>query len=246
MGRKYARPPVIEAVCEFRFGADTQWDLAVPGLVYERIRDRLPNREQRLIPRIEIRNTEAGTEQQIHTEQRMFFLTEDKKTFIQVGARLLAVNRLAPYPPWDEFRPVVESAFDVLGSTVALRSIDRIGLLYVNRIEIPRPELELSEYFEFRPFLGEHLPQDVASFVVGCVLPFADERDACRVQLANGVPDQPERSSFILDLDYFLNRSNGVSADAALQWVENAHTTVEQVFEGCITDKLRALFGEVR
>jgi uncharacterized protein (TIGR04255 family) len=31
----------------------------------------------------------------------------------------------------------------------------------------------------------------------------------------------------------------------ALAWVEEAHDRVEEVFEGCITDKLREMFEEV-
>jgi hypothetical protein len=31
----------------------------------------------------------------------------------------------------------------------------------------------------------------------------------------------------------------------ALAWVEEAHSQVEEVFEGCITDKLREMFEEV-
>lgn len=33
---------------------------------------------------------------------------------------------------------------------------------------------------------------------------------------------------------------------AAIDWVEQAHSKVEEVFEGCITDSLRGLFQEVR
>jgi hypothetical protein len=29
----------------------------------------------------------------------------------------------------------------------------------------------------------------------------------------------------------------------AIAWVEEAHSRVEEVFEGCITDKLREMFG---
>jgi hypothetical protein len=33
MGKSYAKPPIVEAVCEFRLSPDTEWDLTVPGLV---------------------------------------------------------------------------------------------------------------------------------------------------------------------------------------------------------------------
>lgn len=30
MVRKYKNPPIIEALCEFQFGPDSSWDLAMP------------------------------------------------------------------------------------------------------------------------------------------------------------------------------------------------------------------------
>ncbi len=46
MGRKYANDPIIEVVCGIQFGADSDWDLAVPGLVYEHIKGKFPKRQQ--------------------------------------------------------------------------------------------------------------------------------------------------------------------------------------------------------
>jgi uncharacterized protein (TIGR04255 family) len=40
------RPPLVEAVCEFRFAPTDQWDLTVPGRLYDRIRHEFPLREQ--------------------------------------------------------------------------------------------------------------------------------------------------------------------------------------------------------
>jgi len=54
MGRKYANPSIVEAVCEFRLSPDTPWDLTVPGLVYEKVRSEFPHREQRLFQEVEI------------------------------------------------------------------------------------------------------------------------------------------------------------------------------------------------
>jgi hypothetical protein len=36
-----------------------------------------------------------------------------------------------------------------------------------------------------------------------------------------------------------------VKPEEALAWVEEAHSRVEEVFEGSITDKLREMFEEV-
>jgi uncharacterized protein (TIGR04255 family) len=50
----------------------------------------------------------------------------------------------------------------------------------------------------------------------------------------------------MLDIDYFLAQPRAVEVAQSLQWVEKAHTRVEEIFDGCITNRLRELFEEVK
>ena len=43
-----------------------------------------------------------------------------------------------------------------------------------------------------------------------------------------------------------LAQPQTVSANQALEWVEEAHQKVEGIFEGCITERLREIFQEVK
>jgi uncharacterized protein (TIGR04255 family) len=104
--------------------------------------------------------------------------------------------------------------------------------------------IELPDYFDFYPHIGTRLPQQHGPFICGLQLPFDDERDLVRVQLA----DQPRdngRAVFLLDIAYFLNIAGSVRFEDALDWFGTAHDRVEVVFEGCIKDGLRENFGEV-
>lgn len=248
MGRKYANPPIIEAVCDFWISPeDSNWDLTIPGLIYEKVREKFPNREQRVVQDVSISQTSPqGLRQEVRTSERIHFLTEHKNIFLQVGTNLLAINCLKPYPTWDEFKPNIEYAYKVLASVFDIKSFQRIGLRYINKIEIPGKPIGLDKYFEFRPNMGQHLPQNIADIIVGCLLSLHDGRDTCRVQLTNAVPENPENLGFLLDLDYTLAKPQEISKDHALKWVEDAHQQVENIFEGCITDRLREIFQEVK
>jgi uncharacterized protein (TIGR04255 family) len=151
---------------------------------------------------------------------------------------------LAPYPTWEEFKPAIKRGFDALTEVVKVTSLQRIGVRYINRVEIAHPVVDLEDYFAFRPFVGPALPQDFGNFIVGCLFVFAEGRDACRAQLRDAVPQDPVGAAFVLDLDYYVARPEAVPADEALEWVEAAHTRLEEVFEGCITDRLRQTFSE--
>ncbi len=249
MGRKYRNPPIIEVVCEFRLTPDTKWDLTIPGMIYEKISNDFPNKEQHLAQDFEITRGPQGLQQLTRTSERVWFLTGDRLTFIQLGTHYLAVNRLAPYPSWEGFKPSIESAFNALTSTVdEIKGIQRIGLRYINRISIPVETIKLEDYFEYYPYLGQNLPQNLQNFSVQCLLPFFDGRDSCKVQLAMALglyqTSQQDKPGILLDLDYFLAKPQTVSTDHALEWVETAHQRVEEIFEGCITDRSRELFEE--
>lgn len=246
MGRKYANPPVVEAVCEFRLAPDSTWDLTVPGLVYEKIKDEFPHREQRSIHEVEITQGPEGLQQQVRTTERVLFFSDDRKMLVQLGPRLLTINCLKPYPTWAGFRPKIERAFNALINTVEVKGLQRIGLRYINRIEIPTSPVKLEDYLEFYLFLGPRLPQDMANFIAGCEFLYENGRDRCKVQLTPALSSSPEYQALSLDIDYFLAKPRGVEVTEAIDWVEGAHDKVEDVFEGCINDRLRAIFQEVK
>jgi len=215
--------------------------LAVPGLIFEKIRDLFPLREQRIVQEIILGAN--GLQHQIRTAERILFFSEDKKTFVQLGPRLLAVNSLKPYPGWAGFKPKIEKAFEALRDTLELKGLERIGLRYINRIEIPSERVQLDKYFRFYLAYGVELPRDMVDFIASADFLYADGRDRCRVQLRSASESNPVTSVFILDIDYFLVRERGVEVKAAMDWVEEAHTRVEEVFESCITESLRELFN---
>jgi len=246
MGRRYANPPIVEAICEFILTAETRWDLTVPGLLYERLKQSFPQKEQRMVQEVELTQGPEGLQQQIRTSERLLFVTEHRNLLVQVGPRLLVVNALKPYPHWEGFKPRIEMVWKSLQETIDVQGLERIGLRYINRIELSAQSIELEEYFEFYPFVGRWLPQRMTSFLVGVEFSYANDRDRCRVQLTPITHSETEgKIAFILDLDYFLARPRGVAVVDVLDWIEEAHSRVEEAFEGCITDKLRVMFEEV-
>ncbi len=246
MSRKYKNPPIIEAVCEFRLTPDTKWDLTIPGLMYEKLQGQFPKKEQRLMQEVGMSHGPEGVKQLIRPVERMLFLTEDGKKFIQAGSNLLAVNYLAPYQSWDILRPSIEMAFEILSEILDIGVLQKIGLRYINKIEIPQKPVKLEDYFEFYPFHGERLPQNIGTFRVGSIFSFADNRDACKVELTTAAPDDPDNLAFLLDLDYTLAKPQAVKSEFALEWIEEAHQRIEEIFEGCINNRLREIFQEVK
>lgn len=240
MGRKYKNPPVVEAVCEFRLSQNTPWDLTVPGIFYEKIREDFPHREQRVASQVELAHEPQSFQQRIKTFEHILLLSEDRKRIVQLGPRLLVINVLRPYPTWQGFKPIIEKVWKILLEIVEVKGLERIGLRYINEIKIPEQTFEPEEYFEFYPYIGKGLPQKLASFIVGAEFLYEGEDDRCRLQLTPAIGG----NALILDIDYFLTNLQNVNSEWVMDWIEKAHSRVEEIFEGCITDKLRAMFEE--
>lgn len=245
MGRKYTKPPLIEAVCEFIFTPATAWDPSGPERIYDKVKHAFPREEKRVIQELEVTQTPEGLKQALKSSDRWVFLSEDGNEFVQVDSRLLAINRLKPYLSWEAFKPHIELAFRSVMDVLGIHDIQRIGLRYINRIEIPSMSVTLDDYFDFRPYTGDRLPKEMSAFRLGSLFAFQEGRDVCKVELANAIAERLETTAFVLDIDYFLSEPQVVPPDQALSWAAQAHGQVESVFESCVTDRLRALFGEV-
>lgn len=243
MGRTYRNPPLDEAVCGFILSPDTKWDITVPGLVYERLKKDFPLREPRLYQEFEVVQDSEGIQHRINTSERLMLYTEDRRQFVQIGRLLIAVHALSPYPTWSGFKPKIELAWKSLCETVEVTGLERLGLRYINRIELADSKAKIEEFLEFYPFLGSRLPQETSSFHAMVEFAYEDGRDRCRVLL---MPDaQREKSVVFLDIDYYMARPRGVATENALDWIETAHERVEMIFEGCITNSLRETFDSL-
>jgi uncharacterized protein (TIGR04255 family) len=237
----------MEAVCEFIFTTDTSWDMTIPGLMYEKFLDRYPLKEERIYQEVQIIQQQGKQQlnQEVRNNPRILFLSPDRLRYIQMGQNMLSIHCLKPYPTWEEFRPSILMVYESLIKFLNNPGIQRIGLRYLNRIQINEKHSLLSEYFYFRPEHGNNLPKTFSGFITGCVFPQMNNRDACRIQMTDAMPDNVETmSAIILDLDYFLFQPSSIAYTQALSWVEEAHGNIETMFEGCITDKSRELFGE--
>lgn len=248
---KYNNSPIIESICEFRFTEDTPWDITIPGLVFEDVKSEYIYKEQRATQEISISQATAESKKaagQIKRTDFAVFLKEDKKSLIQIGPRILSTSRLKPYQTWADFKSQISYAFEKLCGRVELQGIQRIGLRYINMINIPREDnkVKLENYFEFRPHLGQRLPQLHGDFIVGCIFPFYDEQDLCKIELRTALPKDENSMSFLLSIDYFLAQPRGIPPEKSVEWIETAHSEIETLFEGCILPPLKEIFGEAK
>lgn len=244
MSNRYANPPLIEAVCEIRFTEDTPWDPTISGLLYLKVQvEGFIKKEVRRINEIEIVYKKGEVAQAVTANNLVVFQTKEKNRLIQVGDRLISINMLKPYPGWQEFEKNINLAIRSLADVTEITEIKRIGLRYINQLEFPGEKLNFSDYLNFYPFLGEALPKQHIAFITGCVFPFSELEANCKVELKSIDSGKPDTKAMILDIDFFTIKPMSRGADELLEYISVIHDEVEKVFESCITDKSRDIFG---
>jgi len=248
--KRYESPPIIEAICEFKFTREenTSWGSAF----LDRLYGQLGGQEGEFSSKESIKNFEVevaagpeGVTQRIEEREGERFSTPDGKLFVRVSPHVLAIHHLAPYTSWGRFLPKIQRGYQAYCEVASPMALERIGLRYINRVTLQRPA-RLEQFFEIRPHVGKDLPQDFFSFIVGVQIGYDNGRDIMKLQLANA-PAEADTLVVILDLDYFLAAPAEIGIEEAVDWVDQiAHDRVEEVFEASITQKLRQRLGEIK
>ncbi len=243
MKKVYNAPPIIEVIFEMTFTKDTKWDSTIPGLFYKDIRDDFPIKDKRSI----LTASAIPSNDPNIAQSNMFFyeLTvfkkEDKSIFVQIGERLITVNHIAPYRSWEEFKPYIEKTYNNVKKNIENYKLSRISLKYINQIELNATKSNLEQYFEFKPLLPSAIHEEYEDFIVGCNL-FYPNRDRLIIQLSSRRPRRDNNNPIFFDLNYFKECDN--DTHFTMDWVQNAHDNIANLFEKCITDELRKTFDE--
>jgi uncharacterized protein (TIGR04255 family) len=246
MSRKYKNPPLIEAICEFRFQPSTSWDNSFPAQVQAQLQKKFPKQREETV--IQSSLTNAPQEKQVNYQLKSNavsrLLAEDERASVLIDIDRIAISHLKPYPQWDAFLLLIQEVLAAYCAVANPKGLHRVGLRYINVIEIPSKELRLVEYLKFLPLLEWPTPLAVESFLVGLQILYAEKRDILTMQLSNGAAEKPDTAAIVLDLDYGLGQSGGVALNLVGDWLNDAHLRIEEAFENCIKDSLRLLFDE--
>jgi uncharacterized protein (TIGR04255 family) len=249
MPRTYKNPPIVEVLCEFQFIPTQPWDFTIPGVIYDKIKTEFPLKKQQFGIGVQFKPTEkGGLEHRVeNAPPRVQFFNEDRTKLVQVGPDLFVVNQLKPYESWDSFRPLILEKLGIYKDVSMPKGFKRIGLRYINKINIISGVVtleNLKNYLNIYMNVPSSVPQNHQSYLLRTEIPYNDSRDQLILTVGSTIPDELTSSSIIFDLDYFLAKSDSIQFVDIEGWLENSHSEIERIFEACITDKSREIFGE--
>ena len=152
----------------------------------------------------------------------------------------LVVSQLAPYPSWSIFSKRFIRDWKLLKKTLGYREVKRIGVRYINRIDIPvtGPLIQHEQFLNVFP----QMPDMLSPLIAGAVQTVSYFEDIkCKLTLNSGVVESPilNHISFLLDLDVGRELDVPQNDKGVFELLEAMRLKKNQVFEACISQRAR-------
>ena len=241
---QYKRPPITEAVIEIRL------EDSLSEVVVEKIHNQLEKSYERsekisyIAVRLDPRKKEIV---KIPDKFDGYKLTsKDQADVVQIKLNAMVCSRLAPYNGWEKFEPWARENWEIWRKTVKYRKIKRIGVRYINRIDIPFRKgdiIDIEDYLTVFPKYPEpHLLRSFTEYTIQIKGPFSIE--GFNLIINTNVVKSPliDHFSIVLDLDLSPQGDIPERNDQVWEMINQMREYKNNAVEMCITDKARELF----
>ena len=237
----YKYPPVTEAVIGINFAADLS--KALLKSVSDKLAKNYPIHQplQNISVKLDL-SPQAGKVHKTFAEvaEGHRRSSQDMTELALILSNSLIVSQLAPYPSWSTFSKRFIRDWKLFKKTLGYREIKRIGVRYINRIDIPAT----GSLVQNEKFLNvfPRVPEMLNPLMAGAVQTMSYFDDIkCKLTLNSGVIESPilNHISFILDLDVSREIDVPQSDKDIFELLEAMRLKKNQVFEACISQRAR-------
>lgn len=243
-GRKYKKPPVVEALCEIFFN-DSKWDSTIPGLFFDKIKGNYPKKRELEQIGVEVSIAKDIQNQRIRRrDKRIQFFKEDMSQLIQIEKDMLVVNQLKPYPRFEDWKPAIDSMLSLYDNLTKPKGIRQIGIRYINRINIPHLKFKMEDYFYLYPEVPQSLEAIHGKFMMRLEILPKNKGHHLIITFGSAPANSPGVSTEMLDIYDIFSLPEQISINDVDKYIMGAHENIELAFENSITQKTRDLFEE--
>jgi uncharacterized protein (TIGR04255 family) len=244
MSSPYRRPPITEAVLELRLAASIELEQV------EKIKDRLS--EDYPVPPETVQHIsfQAGPGTQNHAKVEFLgyrMSSADATNVAIVAKQNITASRLAPYNGWEEFTDRAKHNWGVWRKIAGWHEVARVGVRYINRIDVPNPNdepLPFGDYLQFRPIFPEFEGRrGVDTFAINGAMAIANSSLKVILNAGNTPSPLVRTTSFLLDIDISQEGDLPRNDNALWTLIDGIRVHKNRIFESCITDLSRKLFS---
>jgi uncharacterized protein (TIGR04255 family) len=171
------------------------------------------------------------------------FAGDEGKHVVQFRVNGFTFSRLAPYQNWQQLRDEAQTLWKSYRQIVGGIPVVRVGLRYVNQLDLPTPMRDFRDFIRFYPEVPTDVPQQLGNFFLQVQIPLEDLGAMLILNEAIVPPSGPDVVSVVLDIDVF---KQGIKIDSDNEvWtvLEALRLRKNLIFEACITNNMRELIS---
>lgn len=175
--------------------------------------------------------------------KRLMCRSSSNVDLVQIASSFMVVNRLAPYPGWNEmFKGTILSRFSEVSELVASKALRRIGLRYINKIDVPESPLVWEKWFGHRLPLPSQPESQIEQFHMEFQSKLNDA-DKMIIKLLTMPSGGSAKTSVILDLDVISEPAEMLKASEIEATLERMHGFHRLAFDSYMTRNVESLFS---
>ena len=248
---QYARPPLVEVICQLRFPTILAIGAQEPAAFQEAVRRDFPQyaaRQEQLPPKVVRQGTTASLEPQ-KPITNYNFVSQDGRWKLNLTQNFIALSTVG-YQRWEDFATRLDQPLAQFIQIYQPAYFERIGLRYVNAVSRQRLGLEGQLWddliqSQYIGILGE--PDVEESAIAKCSLEVDTPLvGGYRMKLRTGPGlvgggKTDKEVKFVLDADF--STAGKMTAEAVPEKLERMHRFAVCFFQGAITKELHEAMG---
>ena len=241
---RFPQAPITEAILDIAVQFASPVDLARLEAFHELIHDRYPVKRNRVTWQGQVQVEEERFAQEVRRgAQGFMFRSTDDTQVVQVRQDGFTFNWLKRYDTWETLRGEARPHWERYRETFRPEAVSRLGLRYINRIEIPLPISDFREYVKTAPDVAPGLPQGVSALFMRLEVPDLT-RGLMGIITETTLPpvDEGRRLPFIFDIDIVSGATYEPSSPAIWETFEKMREYKNEMFFASVTERAKAMF----
>lgn len=169
--------------------------------------------------------------------------SDDQTQLVVLWPNSFTISQLAPYSGWGNFISRFERDWRQLKRLFGFQEINRIGVRYINRIDIPAsdPILQYDDYLNIYPKIPS-LFEPLDAYAVQASTQMKDID--CQATINSAIVPSPllKHVSFIVDIDIGTIKTPPQNDERIMGLLTEIRARKNAIFESCINQPARNLF----
>lgn len=241
---RFPRAPISEAVLDIQVRFPAPVDASRLAEFHRGIEEQYPVRQDRTMWQGRIAVGGASVQQAVaRTAEGFMFRTADQQRAVQARQDGFTYNWLKPYRTWEDLREEAKTHWVRYRDLFRPEAVTRLGLRYINRIELPLPLSDIRDYIKTAPDIPDGMPQAVSSLFMRIEIPDATSGLlAILTETIEAPTEGNKRLPLIFDIDVVCSATFAPDSPVIWENFENMRQYKNRIFFTSMSERAKEMF----